>query len=240
MIKVDGLCKSFGELRVLVDVSIGINKGDILCFIGPSGSGKSTLLRCINGIERPEKGSIVIDDVDMLHHRTNLDHMRAKVGFVFQNFNLFPHMTAVDNIMLAPLRVLKQPEDRARKDAISLLARVGLSDKVNAYPAQLSGGQRQRVAIARALAMNPDYMLFDEPTSALDPEMIGEVLEVIRSLAKTGMTMAIVTHEMSFAREIATSVVFMDEGRIVEQAKPDDFFTSPRNPRTIEFISKIL
>ena len=240
MIEVKGLKKSFDKLDVLKGVDFSIHEGEILALIGPSGSGKSTLLRCINGIEEVTEGTVVIDGVDVTHAKTNLDLVRATVGFVFQSFNLFPHMSVRRNITLAPIKVKKTPQAEADEIAASLLKRVGLLDKIDAYPNQLSGGQRQRVAIARALAMSPKYMLFDEPTSALDPEMIGEVLEVIRDLAQSGMTMAIVTHEMGFAREIATSIVFMDDGLLLEQAPPDQFFSAPQNPRAQDFIAKIL
>ena len=240
MIEVKGLKKSFDKLDVLKGVDFSIHEGEILALIGPSGSGKSTLLRCINGIEEVTEGTVIIDGVDVTHAKTNLDLVRATVGFVFQSFNLFPHMSVRRNITLAPIKVKKTPQAEADEIAASLLKRVGLLDKIDAYPNQLSGGQRQRVAIARALAMSPKYMLFDEPTSALDPEMIGEVLEVIRDLAQSGMTMAIVTHEMGFAREIATSIVFMDDGLLLEQAPPDQFFSAPQNPRAQDFIAKIL
>jgi len=240
VIEVKGLKKSFDKLDVLKGVDFSIHEGEILALIGPSGSGKSTLLRCINGIEEVTEGTVIIDGVDVTHAKTNLDLVRATVGFVFQSFNLFPHMSVRRNITLAPIKVKKTPQAEADEIAASLLKRVGLLDKIDAYPNQLSGGQRQRVAIARALAMSPKYMLFDEPTSALDPEMIGEVLEVIRDLAQSGMTMAIVTHEMGFAREIATSIVFMDDGLLLEQAPPDQFFSAPQNPRAQDFIAKIL
>lgn len=240
MIEVTGLKKSFDKLDVLKGVDFSIHEGEILALIGPSGSGKSTLLRCINGIEEATAGTIMIDGVDVSHAKTNLDQVRATVGFVFQSFNLFPHMSVRRNITLAPMKVKNIPQAQADEIAASLLARVGLSDKIDAFPNQLSGGQRQRVAIARALAMSPKYMLFDEPTSALDPEMIGEVLAVIRDLAESGMTMAIVTHEMGFAREIASSIVFMDDGLLLEQAPPDIFFAAPENPRAQDFIAKIL
>jgi ABC-type polar amino acid transport system ATPase subunit len=240
VIKVQGLHKDFGKLSVLRGVDFTVNEGDIIALIGPSGSGKSTLLRCINGIEEATAGSVEIDGADVTHKSADLDAVRTSVGFVFQNFNLFPHMSVRRNITLAPTVVKKMPQAEADRIAADLLAKVGLEDKIDVFPNMLSGGQRQRVAIARALAMNPKYMMFDEPTSALDPEMIGEVLEVIRDLAKSGMTMAIVTHEMSFAREIATKIVFMDEGLILEEAPPKEFFAAPKNPRARDFIAKIL
>ncbi len=240
MIEVKGLVKNFGNLEVLKGVDFTMREGEIIAVIGPSGSGKSTLLRCINGIEEATCGTIEIDGVHVTLKRADLDAVRESVGFVFQSFNLFPHMSVRRNITLAPTVVKKLPQEEADATAEELLSRVGLLDKIDAYPNQLSGGQRQRVAIARALAMHPKYMLFDEPTSALDPEMIGEVLAVIRDLAHAGMTMAIVTHEMNFAREIATSVAFMDEGLLVEQAPPAEFFAAPKNPRAVEFIGKIL
>lgn len=240
MIELIGVEKSFKELHVLKGVDLTIGDGQIICLIGPSGSGKSTLLRCINGMEVATKGTILVDGIEATDPKTDMNKLRESVGFVFQNFNLFPHMSVVENITLAPTKVRKISIEEARATAEDLLGKVGLSDKIEAYPDQLSGGQRQRVAIARALAMHPKYMLFDEPTSALDPEMIGEVLEVIRQLAHTGMTMGIVTHEMKFAREISTSIAFMDDGIIVEQAPPAEFFAAPKTQRATEFIAKIL
>jgi ABC-type polar amino acid transport system ATPase subunit len=242
VIEIRGLKKHFKKLQVLRGIDFSIREGEILALIGPSGSGKSTLLRCINGIEGASEGSVEIDGVDIVHHRhgARIDEIRAGIGFVFQSFNLFPHMSVQQNITLAPMLVKKKSREEADAEAEALLRRVGLLDKIAAYPRQLSGGQCQRVAIARALAMNPKYMLFDEPTSALDPEMIGEVLAVIRDVAASGMTMVIVTHEMNFAREIASSVVFMDGGLLLEKAPPDRFFASPQNPRAAEFISKML
>ncbi|MCL2029260.1 MAG: amino acid ABC transporter ATP-binding protein [Deltaproteobacteria bacterium] len=240
MIEVQGLHKSFGRLKVLRGVDFSLTEGEIVALIGPSGSGKSTLLRCINGLEEATEGRVLIDGQDVTHAGAKMDDIRARVGFVFQSFNLFPHMSVRRNITLAPTVVKKEPLSQAEAVCADLLAKVGLSDKIDAFPNQLSGGQRQRVAIARALAMHPKYMLFDEPTSSLDPEMIGEVLAVIRQLALAGMTMAIVTHEMSFAREIASSIVFMDEGLLLEQAPPESFFAGPKNPRAAEFVAKIL
>ncbi|MDR3038286.1 MAG: amino acid ABC transporter ATP-binding protein [Candidatus Adiutrix sp.] len=240
MIEVRGLHKRFGRLEVLRGIDFSIHEGEIIAVVGPSGSGKSTLLRCLNGLEAATGGSIRIDGTEMTSSGVDLDATRAGIGFVFQSFNLFPHMSVRRNVTLAPTLLKKVAAAEAEAVCADLLAKVGLSDKIDAFPNQLSGGQQQRVAIARALAMRPKYMLFDEPTSALDPEMIGEVLAVIRDLALTGMTMAIVTHEMSFAREIASSIVFMDEGRILEQSPPDRFFTAPANPRAAEFVAKIL
>lgn len=240
MIKISNLHKSFGDLHVLKGVDLEIAEGEIICLIGPSGSGKSTLLRCINALEEAEKGSVHIKGVDITHPKTDMDRLRAGVGFVFQNFNLFPHKTVTENITLAPMKVLGKSQEEAEKIAFDLLKKVGLSDKKDSYPSQLSGGQQQRVAIARALAMQPEVMLFDEPTSALDPEMVTEVLEVIRLLAHQGMTMAIVTHEMGFAKEISHRVAIMDEGKLIEIDKPEKIFNNPKHPRTKEFISKIL
>jgi ABC-type polar amino acid transport system ATPase subunit len=240
VIEVQDLHKSFDRLEVLRGVDFSIAEGEIIVLVGPSGSGKSTLLRCINGLEEATRGSVLIDGVDVTHPKTRLDAIRTSVGFVFQSFNLFPHLSVRRNITLAPTVVKKPPLAEAEEVCADLLAKVGLSDKIDAFPNQLSGGQRQRVAIARALAMHPKYMLFDEPTSSLDPEMIGEVLAVIRDLALAGMTMAIVTHEMGFAREIATSVVFMDEGFLLERSPPDRFFTRPETPRAAEFVARIL
>ena len=240
MIEVQDLHKSFDRLEVLRGVDFSIAEGEIIALVGPSGSGKSTLLRCINGLEEATRGSVLIDGVDVTHPKTRLDAIRTSVGFVFQSFNLFPHLSVRRNITLAPTVVKKTPLDEAEAVCVDLLAKVGLSDKIDAFPNQLSGGQRQRVAIARALAMHPKYMLFDEPTSSLDPEMIGEVLAVIRDLALAGMTMAIVTHEMGFAREIATSVVFMDEGFLLERSPPDRFFARPETSRAAEFVARIL
>lgn len=243
MISLKNITKQFGDLTALSDADLEVNKGEIICLIGPSGSGKSTLLRCINGLEDPEKGEVYIDDerLDLKSKDTaTLQKLRSKMGFVFQHFNLFPHMTVLDNLTLAPMQVLGLDKDAAEKRAEDLLARVGLADKRNSFPAQLSGGQKQRVAIARSLCMDPEIMLFDEPTSALDPEMVGEVLDVMKELAKGGMTMVLVTHEMGFAREVATRVLFLDEGKILEEGTPTDIFDHPQNPRLQEFLSKVL
>ncbi len=239
-VSVKGLHKSFGLLKVLQGIDIEVQEGEVVCLIGPSGSGKSTFLRCINCLEDPTDGVIVVDGNEMTARHSDINKLRENVGMVFQQFNLFPHLTVLKNITMAPLDRKKLTKEEAKKKALSLLERVGLSDKANEYPATLSGGQQQRVAIARALAMDPDLMLFDEPTSALDPEMVGEVLGVMRSLADAGMTMIVVTHEMGFAREVADRVVFMDEGVIVEQGTPEQIFGAPQNKRTIEFLKKVL
>lgn len=240
MIKITNLHKQFGSLKVLKGIDMEINEGEIICVIGPSGSGKSTLVRCINRLEDFEEGQIWIGDNEISHETTDLDLLRAKLGFVFQNFNLFPHMTVLENLTLGPTKVLKKENDEAVETAEKFLNAVGLIDKRNSHPSQLSGGQCQRVAIARALCMNPEIILFDEPTSALDPEMVNEVLEVIRNLAIQGMTMVIVTHEMGFAKEIASKVVFIDAGVIVEEGTPNLIFNDPQNQRTKNFISKII
>ena len=240
MVKVSHVHKHFGSLHVLNDVSLAVTRGEVVVIIGPSGSGKSTLLRCLNFLEPVQSGEIWVDGIRLDHHKTNIRQVRAEVGIVFQSFNLFPHLTAIRNVMLAPLVVRKRPEPEVRQEALALLAKVGLQDKVDAYPAQLSGGQQQRVAIARALCMQPKLMLFDEVTSALDPELVREVLDVMKQLAREGMTMIVVTHEMGFAREVAQRVVFMDEGRIVEEGSTTDVFDRPRSPRTQAFLSKIL
>lgn len=240
MIKVNNLYKSFGDIEVLKGIDEHIATGEVVVVIGPSGSGKSTFLRCLNLLETPTKGDIYIDDELITSKKVNVNNIRKKMGMVFQQFNLFPHLTILENITIAPKLVNKVNKADAVKKAEELLARVGLSDKRDAYPAQLSGGQKQRVAIARALAMDPEIMLFDEPTSALDPEMVGEVLEVMKSLAKDGMTMVCVTHEMGFAKEVATRVLFMDEGIIMEQGTPDEIFSNPQNERTKSFLSKVL
>ena len=239
MIEIKGLKKSFGDLHVLKGIDLHIDEREVVVIIGPSGSGKSTLLRCINFLEEPTGGTITVDGIP-LDSDANINKVREEVGMVFQRFNLFPHMTVLDNITLAPLKVRKMEKSRAEQTAQDLLDRVGLGDKADAYPNQLSGGQQQRVAIARALAMNPKVMLFDEPTSALDPEMVGEVLDVMQRLAETGMTMIIVTHEMGFAREVGTRLLFVDGGYIVEQGKPKDVFENPKEERTRAFLSKIL
>ena len=248
LIKVTDLKKHFnkGEIKALDGVSLDICKGDVIVIIGPSGSGKSTFLRSLNLLEQPTSGSIVFDGVDITKKKDaqgkkiDLDEHRRKMGMVFQHFNLFPHKTIMGNMTMAPVLVKHMPQADAEAKALSLLQRVGLGDRADAYPAQLSGGQKQRVAIVRALAMEPDVMLFDEPTSALDPEMVGEVLDVMKNLAETGMTMVVVTHEMGFAKEVGNRVVFMDEGKIVEQGSPADIFDNPQSPRLKDFLSKVL
>ena len=239
MIEIKGLKKSFGDLHVLKGIDLHIDEREVVVIIGPSGSGKSTLLRCINFLEEPTGGTITVDGIP-LDSEANVNKVREEVGMVFQRFNLFPHMTVLDNITLAPLKVRKMEKSRAEQTAQDLLDRVGLGDKADAYPNQLSGGQQQRVAIARALAMNPKVMLFDEPTSALDPEMVGEVLDVMQRLAESGMTMIIVTHEMGFAREVGTRLLFVDGGYIVEEGPPKEIFEHPKEERTRAFLSKIL
>ncbi|HOB92052.1 MAG: amino acid ABC transporter ATP-binding protein [Bacillota bacterium] len=243
MIRVENLHKYFGKLHVLRGVTNHVSRGEVVVIIGPSGSGKSTFLRCLNLLEMPNEGDIYIEGVNVVNHganRVDINKVRAEVGMVFQSFNLFPHMNVLRNITLAPVLVKGISEDQALKEALALLERVGLSEKAEAYPSQLSGGQQQRVAIARALAMRPKVMLFDEPTSALDPEMIGEVLDVMKDLVSDGMTMVVVTHEMGFAREVADRVLFMDGGVIVEENTPSELFSNPQNPRTKAFLSKIL
>lgn len=240
LIKVDNLCKSFGDTAVLKGINAEIDKGDVMVVIGASGSGKSTFLRCLNLLEEPTSGSIFFEGVDITDASVNINIHRQKMGMVFQQFNLFPHMTVLRNLTLGPIKLLKQSKEESEANAMKLLERVGLADRADAYPSQLSGGQKQRIAIVRALAMNPDVMLFDEPTSALDPEMVGEVLEVMKQLAKDGMTMVVVTHEMGFAREVGTNIVFVDEGVIVEQGAPAEFFDNPKSPRLKEFLSKVL
>ena len=240
MIRVHDLHKSFGQNEVLKGITEHIKKGEKIVVIGPSGSGKSTFLRCLNLLETPTSGEIYVDDELITQKKFNINKLRMKMGMVFQSFNLFPHLSVLQNLTLAPIKLgLKTPAE-AEETAIALLKRVGLSDKANAYPKQLSGGQQQRVGIARALAMNPEIMLFDEPTSALDPEMVGEVLEVMTQLAEEGMTMVVVTHEMGFAREVASRVMFMDNGQIVEQGPPEQIFSAPQNARTKEFLGKVL
>jgi polar amino acid transport system ATP-binding protein len=239
MISIKQVHKKFGQLHVLKGIDLEISEREVVVIIGPSGSGKSTLLRCINYLEEPTEGQIIVDGIP-LTGESSINAVRAEVGMVFQRFNLFPHMTVLQNIMLAPMKVRKLKEAEAEEAALALLQKVGLSDKAKAYPEQLSGGQQQRVAIARALAMKPKVMLFDEPTSALDPEMIKEVLDVMKTLANEGMTMAVVTHEMGFAREVGDRVIFMDEGRIVEVGTPDQIFTAAKEERTQAFLSKIL
>jgi ABC-type polar amino acid transport system ATPase subunit len=240
MIQISDLHKWFGKNHVLRGVGIGVTAGEVVVLCGPSGSGKSTLLRCVNALEQPTSGKIMVAGIEVTDRASNVNAVRQRIGMVFQQFNLFPHLSVLDNITLAPTKVKKTPRTEARELATQLLERVGIPEKAEAYPAQLSGGQQQRVAIARALAMRPDAMLFDEPTSALDPEMIKEVLDVMRDLARDGMTMIVVTHEMGFAREVADRVVFMDEGQIVEEAAARDFFAAPREARTQQFLSKVL
>ena len=240
MIKVTNLHKYFGELHVLKGINEEIHKGEVVSIIGPSGSGKSTFLRCLNLLEKPEEGQILFEGVDITAKGVDIDKHRQKMGMVFPHFNVFPHKSVLENITLAPILVKKMPKDEAEAMAMDLLGKVGLESKAQEYPKRLSGGQKQRLAIVRALAMNPDVMLFDEPTSALDPEMVGEVLEVIRDLAVGGMTIVIVTHEMGFAKEISDRVLFMDGGVIAEQGSPQDIFGNPQNPRTKEFLSKVL
>ena len=240
LIKVDNLCKSFDDGEVLKGINAEIDKGDVMVVIGASGSGKSTFLRCLNLLEEPTSGSIYFEGTDITDASVDINIHRQKMGMVFQQFNLFPHMTVLRNMTLGPIKLLKQSREEAEANAMKLLERVGLADRANAYPSQLSGGQKQRIAIVRALAMNPDVMLFDEPTSALDPEMVGEVLEVMKQLAREGMTMVVVTHEMGFAREVGTDIVFVDEGVIVEQNAPEEFFSNPKSPRLREFLSKVL
>lgn len=240
LIKVENLRKYFGENKVLDGISTEIHKGEVVAIIGPSGSGKSTFLRSLNLLEVPTGGRILFENVDITDPKVDINLHRQKIGMVFQQFNLFPHKTVKENIMLAPVTLKLMTPEEASKKAEELLARVGLPDKADAYPGSLSGGQKQRIAIARALAMNPDVMLFDEPTSALDPEMVGEVLEIMKELARTGMTMVVVTHEMGFAREVASRVLFIDGGNIQEDAPPKEFFACPKNQRLREFLSKVL
>lgn len=265
MIEVIDLCKSFGDLSVLKGINLKIEQGEKVVIIGPSGSGKSTLLRCLNCMEDPTSGKVLYHGTDLTDMKVNINRQREKIGMVFQHFNLFNNKTVIENIMLSPVlcekrrmrklrrqrtlgkadtkepvKTTKQIKEEAHKNAIELLNRIGLADKADVYPSQLSGGQKQRVAIVRALAMNPDVILFDEPTSALDPEMVGEVLEVMRELAKEGMTMVVVTHEMGFAREVGDRVLFMDDGKILEENAPEELFTNPQNPRLQEFLSKVL
>ena len=240
LIKVDNLCKSFDNVDVLKGINAEIHKGDVMVVIGASGSGKSTFLRCLNRLEEPTGGKIYFEGTDITDPSVNINIHRQKMGMVFQQFNLFPHMTVMKNLTLGPIKLLKKSKADAEKRAMELLERVGLADRATAYPSQLSGGQKQRIAIVRALCMDPDVMLFDEPTSALDPEMVGEVLEVMKQLAKEGMTMVVVTHEMGFAREVGTNVVFVDDGVIVEQGEPKEFFENPKNQRLKDFLSKVL
>lgn len=240
MINITNLHKNFGDLEVLKNISTEIKKGEIISIIGPSGSGKSTFLRCINKLEEPSSGHIYIDGMDLMDKNTDINKVRERVGMVFQHFNLFPNMTVLDNLTLSPIMVKKESKEEAEKYALSLLEKVELSDKANSYPTQLSGGQKQRIAIARALAMKPEVILFDEPTSALDPEMIKEVLDVMRDLAKEGMTMLIVTHEMGFARNVGNRILFMDKGEIIEDCSPKEFFENPTNERIKDFLNKVL
>jgi polar amino acid transport system ATP-binding protein len=239
-IKVEDLYKSFGSLNVLQGISTEINKGQVVALIGPSGSGKSTFLRCMNLLETPTSGRIFIDGVEITSRKTDIMKVRQNVGMVFQHFNLFPHMTVIKNVMYAPIKVKHVSEEEARKVGMDLLKKVGLESKANAYPSQLSGGQKQRVAIARSLAMKPDIMLFDEPTSALDPEMVKEVLDVMQDLAKSGMTMAVVTHEMGFAKEVADRILFLDQGKLAEDSPPELFFSNPKCDRAKQFLDNIL
>lgn len=240
LIQVKHLDKSFGSLKVLKDVTVDIYKGDVVCVIGASGSGKSTFLRCLNRLEEPTGGQIFFEGVDITDAKTDINKHRQKMGMVFQQFNLFPHMTIMDNLTLAPIKLQGKKKEEIEPEAMKLLERVGLADRANAYPSQLSGGQKQRIAIVRALCMKPDVMLFDEPTSALDPEMVGEVLGVMKDLADEKMTMVVVTHEMGFAREVATRVMFMDGGSFVEENAPEEFFANPKNQRLKTFLSKVL
>lgn len=239
-LKITDLYKSFGSLEVLRGISMEVEESEVVCLIGPSGSGKSTFLRCINRLEKPTAGEIIVDGFHIMDKKTNINKVRENIGMVFQQFNLFPHMSVKKNIMMAPIDRKKMDKEQAEETAMQLLKRVGLEEKADVMPRQLSGGQQQRVAIARALAMQPDIMLFDEPTSALDPEMVGEVLAVMKELAASGMTMVVVTHEMGFARDVADRVVFMADGLIVEEGKPEDIFTSPKEKRTQEFLNCIL
>ena len=240
MIEINKVNKKFGDNHVIKDVSLKVNQGDKVVIIGPSGSGKSTLLRCMNLLEVPNSGSIFFEEQDITSKKCDINKVRQKMGMVFQHFNLFPHLTVMENITLAPVKLNLQTKETASENALNLLERIGLLDKRNEYPAKLSGGQKQRIAIVRSLVMKPDIMLFDEPTSALDPEMIGEVLDLIKDLAHEGMTMVVVTHEMSFAKSVANRVLFMDEGQILEENNPNDFFSKPSHKRAKEFLSKIL
>lgn len=240
LIQVQNLGKSFGKIDVLKDITVDIYKGDVVFVVGPSGSGKSTFLRCLNRLEEPTKGHIYFEGTDITDPKTDIDKHRQKMGMVFQQFNLFPHMDIMKNLTLAPMKLQGKSQQEAEAEAMRLLERVGLADRAHAYPSQLSGGQKQRIAIVRALCMKPDVMLFDDPTSALDPEMVGEVLNVMRDLADEKMTMVVVTHEMGFAREVATRVMFMDGGYFVEEAAPEEFFSNPKNERLKSFLSKVL
>lgn len=240
LIEISDLCKKFGDLTVLKNVTTTIKKGDVIAIIGPSGCGKSTFLRSLNLLEEPTSGIIKFEDVNITDKSVNINKMREKIGMVFQQFNLFPNLTVKENITLAPIKLKKMTKEEADKKAMELLEQIGLPDKADVYPSNLSGGQKQRIAIARSLAMQPDIMLFDEPTSALDPEMVGEVLSIMKKLAKDGMTMVIVTHEMGFAREVSNRVMFFHEGIIAEENTPKEFFENPKNPRLVEFLSKVL
>ena len=240
MISVKDLHKSFGGVTVLDGISTQVERGDVVCIISPSGSGKSTFLRCLNRLETPDSGQILLDGVDLTDPRTDLDRQRMKMGMVFQQFNLFPHMTVLKNLTMAPMLLKKESQQTAEQRAMTLLDRVGLADRAGEYPARLSGGQKQRIAIVRALCMEPEVLLFDEPTSALDPEMVGEVLDVMKELAQSGMTMVVVTHEMGFAREVASRVLFMDQGVIMEENRPGALFENPQSPRLRSFLSKVL
>lgn len=239
-VSVKGLVKNFGHLEVLKGMDVEIQEGEVVCLIGPSGSGKSTFLRCLNRLETITEGEVIVDGFNVADKSIDINKVRENIGMVFQHFNLFPHLTVMENIILAPTELKKKTVEEAKTRAIELLRMVGLEEKAEVYPAQLSGGQKQRVAIARALAMEPDIMLFDEPTSALDPEMVGEVLAVMKRLAEDGMTMVVVTHEIGFAREVSDRVIFMDGGYIVEEGSPAEIFTNPKNPRTIDFLNKVL
>ena len=240
IISTRGLRKAFGKIDVLKGIDVDIHKGEVVCVIGASGSGKSTFLRCLNLLEKPTGGSILFNGVDLTSTKVDLNLHRQKMGVVFQQFNLFPHLTIMRNLTIAPMMLKKVPKKEAEERAMALLARVGLADRANAYPSQLSGGQKQRVAIVRALCMEPEVMLFDEPTSALDPEMVGEVLDVMKELAKEGMTMVVVTHEMGFAREVSDRVLFVNEGVVAEDAPPKEFFENPQHPRLVQFLQKVL
>jgi ABC-type polar amino acid transport system ATPase subunit len=240
VITVKDLHKSFGNNNVLNGIDVEISKGQVVVVIGPSGSGKSTFLRCLNLLETPTTGQIIVNNQDITEKKANIDMVRQKMGMVFQQFNLFPHKTVCQNITHAPVRVRGMKSNTAKELAVGLLKKVGLLEKIDAYPSSLSGGQQQRIAIARALAMQPEVMLFDEPTSALDPEMVGEVLSVMKDLAKEGMTMVVVTHEMGFAREVGDRILFIDQGKVLEQGSPEEFFKNPKHPRTIDFLSKVL
>jgi polar amino acid transport system ATP-binding protein len=240
MIRFVGVHKWFGHIHVLNDINLHVQRGEVVVICGPSGSGKSTLIRTINRLEPINEGRLIVDSIDLSDPKTDINKLRAEIGFVFQQFNLYPHLTVLSNITLAPIKVRRIGKTEARDQAIKLLERVGLADKINSYPSQLSGGQQQRVAIARSLAMKPKIMLFDEPTSALDPEMIGEVLTVMKDLAETGMTMCVVTHEMGFAREVADRIIFIDEGEVLEEEEPSEFFKHPKHPRSRQFLKQVL